>query len=57
MIDLEELLRELNEVLAKHEARLYVMGYEFDVWFNHKDDDWTHETLRPYIHGKFEDLS
>ena len=46
MLDVEELLRELNEVLAKHQARMYVMGYEFDAWVNHEGEDWPHETAR-----------
>ena len=57
MLDVEALLEELNEVLDRHEARIYVFGYEAECWINSKSDDWTHETVRLYVHGKFEDLS
>lgn len=46
MLDVAELLRELNEVLSKHEARVYIYGYETEPWINHKDDDWTSERAR-----------
>lgn len=46
MLDCEALLRELNEVLARHEARIYIQGYDFEAWINHAADRWTHETIR-----------
>lgn len=46
MLDIEGLLRELNEVLTKHEARIYIYGFESEAWINHQDDRWTEERIR-----------
>lgn len=58
MLDVAELLRELNEVLAKHDARFYAFGHDFGCWVNNKSDDWAEEVAA--IHcadGKFEEIA
>lgn len=46
MVDYKKLIADLNTVLIKHKARIFIGGYDSEVWLNWEGDDWAHEGAR-----------